>query len=105
MEAEVVQMCGKLFHGNEKVVGSITSGGTESIFMAVKVYRDWARQKNGTIYPEILVPETAHPAFDKAAQILDIRIRKVPVDKESFAVDVSKMRKMIRKSTCMVRGN
>ncbi|HMF31446.1 MAG TPA: aspartate aminotransferase family protein, partial [Candidatus Lokiarchaeia archaeon] len=62
-EAEVVSMVADLFHGDQKVVGTMTSGGTDSILMAVKTYRDWARKVKPEIkQPEIVIPETAHAA-------------------------------------------
>jgi sphinganine-1-phosphate aldolase len=68
------------------------------------VYRDWARDVKGILHPEILVPITAHAAFDKAAQFLDIRIKKVPINEETCTVDLKAMRKMITKKTCMVKS-
>lgn len=80
----------------------MTSGGTESIVLAVKGYRDWARAEKGILYPEIIVPTTAHAAFDKASQILNIRIKHVPVDEKTFTVNVKKMKSMITRNTIMV---
>jgi sphinganine-1-phosphate aldolase len=53
MEAEVVAMVLKLFHAPEAAVGTVTSGGTESIILAVKAYRDWARTVKGIREPEM----------------------------------------------------
>jgi len=77
MEQEVVLMAGDLF-GGEPGAGSLTSGGTESIFLAVQVARDHAREQ-GIDEPELLTADTAHPAFAKAAKYLDVSHRKVPV--------------------------
>jgi len=102
MEAEIVAMVAELFHGNRLTVGTVTSGGTESILLAVKAYRDYAREERGISYPEILVPKTAHAAFDKAAQLMGIKIRHVPVDPVTCTVDINAMRRMITSNTCMV---
>ncbi|MEZ5145156.1 MAG: hypothetical protein R2726_22000 [Acidimicrobiales bacterium] len=68
LETEVVRMAANHLHGDEQVVGSFTSGGTESIVLAVKAARDRARARHPEIVrPEILLPETAHAAFQKAA--------------------------------------
>lgn len=83
----------------------MTSGGTESIVLAVKAYRDWATTERGILYPEIIVPITAHAAFDKAAHILNIRIKHVPVDEETCTVNVKKMRSMITSNTILVFYN
>lgn len=82
----------------------MTSGGTESIVLAVKAYRDWAMTEKGILYPEIIVPTTAHAAFDKAAHILNIRVKHVPIDEETCTVNVKKMRSMITSSTILVSG-
>ena len=80
MEQEVVLMAGDLL-GGEPGAGSLTSGGTESIFLAVQVARDHARAK-GVAEPELLTANTAHPAFAKAAKYLDVGHRKIPVGED-----------------------
>lgn len=54
MEAEVVAMCLKLYN-NPNGAGTMTSGGTESIIMAVKTHRDWAKTVKGITEPEMFV--------------------------------------------------
>ena len=80
----------------------VTSGGTESIVLAVKAYRDFAVEERGISYPEIIVPKTAHAAFDKAAQLLGIKIKHVPVNQATCKVDIRAMKRMISSNTCMV---
>ncbi len=80
----------------------MTSGGTESIVLAVKAYRDYAVEEKGISYPEIIVPRTAHAAFDKAAQLLGIKIRHAPVNQATWKVEIKAMRRMINSSTIMV---
>ena len=65
MEAEVTRIVLNLFHGPPDSCGTLTSGGTESIILAVKSARDFARQQRGVSRPEIVVPVTAHAAFEK----------------------------------------
>jgi sphinganine-1-phosphate aldolase len=55
MEAEVVAMCLKMYNAPPEGAGAMTSGGTESIIMALKTYRDWARDVKGITEPEMLV--------------------------------------------------
>ncbi|KAK7082517.1 Sphingosine-1-phosphate lyase 1 [Halocaridina rubra] len=105
MEAEVVRMTCSIFHGDSKSCGCVTSGGTESIILACKAYREFAREVKGIKNPELLVPITAHAAFDKAAQLLGIRIKRVPVNPVTMKVDVSAMKKMITSKTCMLAGS
>ena len=67
METEVVSIVTALSGGGDETVGNLTSGGTESIFMALKAARDWARETYPNIVkPEMVVPVTAHPAWNKA---------------------------------------
>lgn len=54
MEAEIVAMCLRLYNGPNGA-GTMTSGGTESIIMAVKTYRDWAKATKGITEPEMYV--------------------------------------------------
>ena len=74
MEEEVIAMALDLFHGPETAAGNMTSGGTESIVMAIKACRDWNRTKrqNPTHRGNIVAPLTAHPAFEKAASLMDL---------------------------------
>lgn len=105
MEAEVVRMCCDMYGGGRDSCGTMTTGGTESIIMACKAYRDYAISVKRIARPEMLVPVTAHAAFDKGAQLLNIRIRHVPVDPISMKVDVKAMRRMISSRTCMLVGS
>lgn len=81
----------------------MTSGGTESIIMACKAYRDFARATRGVRKPEIVMPVTAHTGFDKAAQYLGLRVKTVPVDPVTTKVDLRAMEKAISRNTVMVR--
>jgi glutamate/tyrosine decarboxylase-like PLP-dependent enzyme len=80
MERDLIEAALDLFHASADGTGSLTSGGTESILLAMKAARDWNcehRSKfNGP--PEIVLPRTAHPAFDKAAHLLGLRAIRVP---------------------------
>jgi sphinganine-1-phosphate aldolase len=78
MEQEVIGMAADLF-GNPDAVGKLTSGGTESIFLAVQVARDHARAERGIAEPRLVTATTAHPAFAKAATYLDVEHVTVPV--------------------------
>lgn len=75
MENEVVAMTASMLHGGESAAGTMTSGGTESIFMAMKTARQWARRHKPDIArPRIIAPTTAHPAFVKSAHYLGMDI-------------------------------
>ncbi|XP_050484374.1 sphingosine-1-phosphate lyase isoform X3 [Bombus huntii] len=101
MEAEVVRIVCNLFHGDEDSCGTMTSGGTESILLACKTYRDYARNVKGIKNPEIVMPITAHSAFDKAAQYLKLKVRSVPVNQHSYTACIKSMEKAITRNTIM----
>ncbi|KAK8743596.1 hypothetical protein OTU49_001150 [Cherax quadricarinatus] len=105
MEAEVVRMCCTLFNGDSKSCGCMTAGGTESIILACKAYRDYAINVRGIKSPEMLVPVSSHAAFDKGAQLLSLRIRRVPLDQVTMKVDMKAMKSMITRNTCMLVGS
>ncbi|RZB39694.1 sphingosine-1-phosphate lyase [Asbolus verrucosus] len=105
MESEVVRMAANLFHGDENACGTMTSGGTESILMACKAYRDYAREIRGVRRPEIVIPATAHSAFDKAAQYFQLRVRSIPIDPHTTKVDVKAMKRAINSNTVMLVGS
>jgi glutamate/tyrosine decarboxylase-like PLP-dependent enzyme len=81
-EAEIVAMTSAMLHGDAltpQACGTVTSGGTESILLAMRTYRDHARATRGVTEPEIVAPVTAHAAFDKAAQYFGMRLVKTEV--------------------------
>jgi len=90
METEVVGWVAGLLHAPEPV-GTLTSGGTDSIHLAVKVARDHARAERGIAEPVLVTPDTCHPAFDKAAHTLDVEQVRVPVLAATGTVDVAAM--------------
>lgn len=102
MEAEVVRMACTLFHGNSDSCGTMTTGGTESICMAMKAFRDYAREHKGITQPNIVVPRTVHAAFDKGGQYFNIHVRYVDVDPETYEVDMKKFKRAINSNTILV---
>ncbi|KAJ8733137.1 hypothetical protein PYW08_001435 [Mythimna loreyi] len=104
MEAEVVRMAINLFHGDDDCCGTVTTGGTESIIMACKAFRDLAYSK-GITNPQIIVPSTVHSAFDKAAQYLGLSVKTIPVNQDTMTVDVEKVKKAIGRRTCLIVGS
>ncbi|MFX1406021.1 MAG: pyridoxal phosphate-dependent decarboxylase family protein [Promethearchaeota archaeon] len=105
-ETEVVSMAIDLFRGDKKCCGSMTSGGTESIVMAVKTYRDWAREKFPDIKnPEMILPSSAHPAFYKGADYFDVKPIIIPVDEKTHRADVKAMEKAVNNNTILIVGS
>ena len=83
----------------------MTSGGTESIFMAVKTARDWARAtRPGLGVPEIVAPYSAHPSFSKAAHFLGMKMTRVSL-RADFRADVEAMAAAIGPDTMMLVGS
>jgi sphinganine-1-phosphate aldolase len=105
-EGEVLSMVGKMLHGDEvgkvnrfdEEAGAITSGGTESIYNAMYVHREWGREEKGISAPEVVAPMTIHPAHLKAANYLGMKVIRVPVNAE-FEADVEAMRAQITPNT------
>lgn len=112
-EAEVVSMTAAMLGGTEvaknsdpenQICGVVSSGGTESIMLAMKTYRDWARDLKGITKPEMIVPSTVHAAFDKASQYFNIKMIRVPVGPDLRA-DVAETKKAITKNTIVIVGS
>ncbi|XP_007252303.3 sphingosine-1-phosphate lyase 1 [Astyanax mexicanus] len=101
MEAEVVRMACTLFNGGPESCGTVTSGGTESILMACKAYRDMAYER-GINHPEIIAPISVHAAFDKAAHYFGMKLIHIPLEKKTMKVDVKAMKRAISKNTAML---
>lgn len=109
-EAEIVSMVADMLGAppdnasasrDEQICGAVTSGGTESILLAMKAYRDRARTERGIRRPEMVVPSTAHAAFDKASQYFGIKMKRVPVGPD-FVADVKKMKAAVTKNTVVI---
>ncbi|XP_055836776.1 sphingosine-1-phosphate lyase [Episyrphus balteatus] len=105
MEAEVVKMISTLFNGGENTSGTMTTGGTESILLACKAYRDYAREIKGITKPNMVVPRSAHAAFDKAGQYLGIHVRSIKLDPKTTEVDLAAFKKAINSNTIMLVGS
>ncbi|CAI9785057.1 unnamed protein product [Fraxinus pennsylvanica] len=108
-EAEVVAMTAALLGSKEKasggqICGNMTSGGTESIVLAVKASRDYMKAKKGITRPEMIIPASAHSAYDKAAHYFNIKLWRVPVNKD-FRADVKAIKRHINRNTILVVGS
>jgi sphinganine-1-phosphate aldolase len=106
-EADIVAMTANMLGAAstpDEICGTVTSGGSESILMAMKAYRDRAIEQKGISQPEIVAPITAHPAFDKAAQYFQIRMRRIPTAAD-FRADVPAMAEAINERTIAVIGS
>lgn len=103
LENEIVAMTADLLRGDKQVVGNFTSGGTESLILAVKTARDYASATRPHIKePELVLPITAHASFYKAAHYLNVKPVVTPVHDHSFRADVQAMRDAITESTILL---
>jgi sphinganine-1-phosphate aldolase len=108
-EAEIVAMTLDLLHAeavtDSAPAGIVTTGGTGSIMHALLAYREHAAQTRGVTRPNVIKPETAHPAFDKAAHLFGIELRSAPIDPVSTQVDVDWVDRHIDADTVAVIGS
>jgi sphinganine-1-phosphate aldolase len=100
MQADVVAMVADLLHGGKDAAGFMTSGGTESILLAVKAARGRGRAR-GITAPEMILPTTAHAAFEKAAQDFGVASIRVPV-RDDFRADPVAMAARLTPHTVLI---
>ncbi len=102
MEQDVVQMTAQMLHGNNSTVGLMTSGGTESILLSMFCYREWAKEHRSHVSsPEVVVPITVHPAFDKAAILFGLTLKKAPVDINRMVIPTA-IEQLINRNTILI---
>mmetsp|Transcript_59900 Transcript_59900/g.188077 ORF Transcript_59900/g.188077 Transcript_59900/m.188077 type:complete len:551 (+) Transcript_59900:35-1687(+) len=104
MDSEVVQMVINLYNGGSGCGGAFTTGGTESILMAMKAYRDWGRAEKGITEPNIVICNTAHAAFDKAGKYFNIFVKHAGTNSE-MEVDLRHMASLIDGNTVAIVGS
>jgi len=112
-ESEIIAMTLDLLNGpaarqrdpSRTPCGVITSGGSESILSAVYAHREWARAELGIERPQMILPETAHVAFDKAAHCFGVEVVQAPVDPQTTQVDVEFVRSHVTERTALLVGS
>jgi len=97
-----VRMTGSLFHGGPDMCGTMTSGGTESLILAVLAYRGYAQESKGITRPNIVIPDSGHVALDKAGHLLGIAVRHVKVDPVTLTPNIRDMRRACDSNTVML---
>jgi glutamate/tyrosine decarboxylase-like PLP-dependent enzyme len=111
-EYEIIQASADLLHGqavseldpDQRVCGVIGAGGTESILNAVLGYRNRAHS-NGITHPQMILPDTAHPAFLKGAHLFSLELVTVPTDPDTTLVDPALVREAITDRTALIVGS
>lgn len=110
-EGEVIAMALDLMHGSaaeergHDIAGMVTSGGSGSIMHAMLAYRDHAKAEKGITNPNVVKPETSHPAFDKGCHLFGIEVRNVPVDPDTTTVRPEVMAEQIDENTIAIIGS
>jgi sphinganine-1-phosphate aldolase len=106
MEDDVVAMGLSLLHAPPDAAGYFTTGGSESIVTAIKTCRDWTRKarERPQLRGNIVLPQSAHPAFTKAGQLMDIELRRIPLSSR-YRADVPAMAKAIDDDTLALVGS
>ena len=101
IQAEVVAMAGSWLGATSESAGFMTSGGTESILMAVKSARDRLRKERSITNPNIVLPSSAHAAFEKACAYFELEARRIAVGTD-WRADVDAMRSQVDSNTVLV---
>jgi glutamate/tyrosine decarboxylase-like PLP-dependent enzyme len=103
-QADVVATVNRWVHGDETSAGFMTSGGTESILLAVKTARERGRREFGITQPNVVLPTSAHAAFEKACYYFGLESRRVPVGAD-WRADVEATRQAIDANTVLIVGS
>lgn len=104
IQSEVVGIVADWFEGGPESAGFITSGGTESLLLAVKGARERGRKERGVTSPNVVLPTSAHAAFEKGCYYFGVESRRVPVGAD-WRADVAAMEAAIDENTVMVVGS
>ncbi len=112
-ESEIVSMTARMLNGDavravnpaDEICGTVTFGGSESIMLPMKVYRDRGRIEKNIAAPEVILPITAHPAFHKAGEYFGIKMVLAPVNDADFRVIPAEVKKLINANTVAIVGS
>jgi len=101
MQSDVLSMVGPWLGADDESAGFMTSGGTESILMVVKAARDQFAQTNGVTTPNIVLPTSAHAAFEKACHYFCVESRRASVGTD-WRADLHAIERLIDHNTVLV---
>ncbi len=104
IQSEVVSIVAGWFEGGSDAAGFITSGGTESLLLAVKAARERGRSERGITSPNVVMPTSAHAAFEKGCYYFGVESRRVPVGSD-WRADVAAMEAAIDDNTVLLVGS
>ena len=100
IEEKVIQSIGEML-SLDKAYGNIVTGGTEANLMAIRAARNHARKYKGIVDGEIIIPDSAHFSFKKAADMLNLRIVEAKLD-DNYKIDVESVREAISDKTVAI---
>ncbi len=100
IENEVIKSIGELL-SIDNPYGNIVTGGTEANLMAIRAARNHARKYKGIVDGEIIIPESAHFSFKKAADMLNLKIVEAKLD-ENYKIDISSLKDLISDKTVVI---
>jgi sphinganine-1-phosphate aldolase len=104
LQSDVVAVVADWVQAGDEGAGFMTSGGTESILMAVKAARERGRAEAGVTQPNVVLPTSAHAAFEKGCYYFGLDSRRVAVDTD-WRADVNAMEAAIDDNTVLVVGS
>jgi sphinganine-1-phosphate aldolase len=104
IQSEVVAIVGGWLQAGDEGAGFMTSGGTESILMAVKAARERGRKERGITAPNVVLPTSAHAAFEKGCYYFGLESRRVAVGAD-WVADAAAMAEAIDDNTVLLVGS
>jgi len=105
IEQDLVRFAANLLNAPVDAIGTVTVGGSESNFVAIKTAREFFQAKRGVdVTPEIVLPHTAHPSIEKAANFMGVTVRRVK-SSQNYRADVDGMAALITENTMMIVGS
>ncbi len=104
-EVEALDFIGQLLNAPVNAHATVTTGGSESLFLAMKAARERARELNPEITsPEVLLTHTTYPVFNKVAHALGLKVRQVD-NSVDYRADISSLEAAINENTIMMVGS
>ena len=100
VEDKTIKIIGKMLH-LDNAYGNIVTGGTEANIMAMRAARNHARKYKGIKNGEIIIPESAHFSFKKAADMMNLKIVEVDID-ENYKIDIESLKEKISENTVAI---
>jgi glutamate/tyrosine decarboxylase-like PLP-dependent enzyme len=104
IQGDVVAIVADWLQAGPDGAGFMTTGGTESLLMAVKAARERGRRERGVERPNVVLPTSAHAAFEKGCYYFGLESRRVPV-RDDWRADVDAMAAAVDENTVLVVGS